>query len=124
MDPSRPRPLTTLGPRESILLDHAVGMEVVCRSGRLWLTQYGDARDIVLGPGQSFLISLPSCLIMGEGGKAVFVLRPQRGRRHTQGWLRRLAGLFDPRWSGAVQRGLDGRIRRGAPEQAGMSRTA
>jgi hypothetical protein len=103
----------TLEPRQSILLDHAAGTEVICREGRMWLTQYGDSRDIVLGPGQSFVLTLPSCLVMSASGNADFLLRaacPVGGGRRG-GWLRRIAGLFDPRWGSAAQRALQGRIR-------------
>ena len=103
-----------LEPRESIVLDHAAGMEVIARRGCLWLTQYGDSRDIVLEPGRSFVLTLPSCLVMSASGGADFLLRPAppaRGGGRRGGWLRRLAGLFDPRWGSAAQRALEGRIR-------------
>ena len=111
-----PSELTRLAlePRESIVLDHAAGMEVIARQGCLWLTQYGDSRDIVLEPGRSFVLTLPSCLVMSASGGADFLLRPAppaRGGGRRGGWLRRLAGLFDPRWGSAAQRALDGRIR-------------
>lgn len=114
MDTCRKFASMQLQPRESILLEHGAGTEIVCRQGRLWLTQYGDARDIVLKPGESFVVSLPSCLIMSDGGRADFLLRPAAGG-HTDGplqnWLRRLTSLFDPRWSGGVgRRALDGRM--------------
>ena len=32
----------------------ALGHRVECVSGTLWVTQDGDPRDIVLGPGESF----------------------------------------------------------------------
>lgn len=32
----------------------ALGRRVECLSGSLWITQDGDARDIVLAPGESF----------------------------------------------------------------------
>ncbi len=101
----------TLAPREAILLDHAAGMEVTVRRGRLWLTQYGDSRDIVLGPGQSFAMTLPSGLAMSAGGEVDFLLRPAVPARRSGGWLRRFAGLFDPRWSSAASRSLEGRLR-------------
>ena len=31
-----------------------VGRSVECLSGSLWITQDGDQRDIVLGPGEAF----------------------------------------------------------------------
>ena len=31
-----------------------VGRSVECLSGSLWITQDGDRRDIVLGPGEAF----------------------------------------------------------------------
>jgi hypothetical protein len=35
-------------------LRDAAGARIECLSGQLWITQHGDERDIVLGPGQSF----------------------------------------------------------------------
>lgn len=32
----------------------ALGRRVECLSGSLWITQSGDRRDIVLGPGEAF----------------------------------------------------------------------
>lgn len=37
-------------------IDDAVGREVMCDRGTIWLTQEGDERDIVLKAGEQFTI--------------------------------------------------------------------
>jgi hypothetical protein len=103
-----------LPPGETMVLDNATGIEVICRAGSLWITQYGDSRDIVLGPGQSFALGRPAGVVMTASKGADFVLRsqPQRPAPAARGgWLRRVAEFFDPSWSGRAQQALDGRIR-------------
>ncbi len=43
-----------LGHQAIYRLDDAAGMEIVCRSGSVWLTLDDDPRDIVLGACDSF----------------------------------------------------------------------
>ena len=99
-----------LAPRASEILMHAVGREVRCLSGRIWLTQYGDRRDIVLGPGQCFVLSLPNVVVMAAGKEAVFALGPREVAMPPCYWLRRIAGWFDPRHGSTVLRPLRGRV--------------
>lgn len=35
----------------------ARGLEIRCREGRLWVTQAGDGRDHLLGPGDCFAVT-------------------------------------------------------------------
>ena len=39
-----------------ITLDDAIGASVQARLGSLWITEEGDVRDIVLGPGEQRVI--------------------------------------------------------------------
>ena len=39
-----------------ITLDDAIGASVQARLGSVWITEEGDARDIVLGPGEQRVI--------------------------------------------------------------------
>ena len=32
-------------------------LRIVCRSGRIWLTQTGDSRDVLLRAGESFTVT-------------------------------------------------------------------
>ena len=45
-----------IGPRGGMLLHDATGSMVKCLSGIVWLTMEGDYRDIVLEPGESFVV--------------------------------------------------------------------
>ena len=45
----------TVLPRGSLLLiEHGQGMQIELWDGELWITQEGDTRDYVIGPGSSF----------------------------------------------------------------------
>ena len=52
-------------------IDAGAGRAVVCVSGALWLTQEGDVRDIVLGPGESFVIDTDGRVVVSGLGDAV-----------------------------------------------------
>ena len=43
-----------LKPKQMLKVRNGAGHAILCHSGSLWLTQYGDGRDIVLGAGESF----------------------------------------------------------------------
>ena len=44
-------------PREGMLgIEDGRGMRVEVAAGKVWLTQHGDLRDVVLGPGECFVI--------------------------------------------------------------------
>lgn len=102
-----------LAARASVVLTRAAGLEVRCRAGSVWLTQYGDDRDIVLRPGQSFVLSLATAVVMSSAqGASLCVQRvaPAAAAGAPRSLLRRLAGWFDPRGSSAVARQLRGRL--------------
>lgn len=44
----------TLGRHQSQRVDAPQGVRVHCLHGTLWITQDGEARDIVLGPGDQY----------------------------------------------------------------------
>jgi hypothetical protein len=98
-----------LAPRAAQVLTDAAGTEVLCHSGCVWITQYGDSRDRVLKPGQSCVLDLPTVVVMSSQHGALIGLRPgvPAVRR---GWWQRLAGWFDPRSGSAVNRELSGRL--------------
>ncbi|MCB1908439.1 MAG: DUF2917 domain-containing protein [Rhodocyclaceae bacterium] len=99
----------------SRLLEHAAGVELQCRSGSAWITQLGDDRDVVLTSGRSVVLSLPTAIVMTSRAGATLSYRPAGPQHRPGGWLKRVLGLFDPRWSGAAARSLRGRVRRAAP---------
>lgn len=66
--PAQPREIC-LAAGETRSLHAAPGTAVVCRGGIVWLTQGGNASDIVLHPGQEF-----HCMVAAH-----IVLSPLRG---------------------------------------------
>lgn len=103
-----------LGPRETMVLDHAQGVEVIARQGCVWLTQHGDSRDIVLDQGQSFTLESAAGVVMTTSRGAELILRaaqPGSAAISRAGWLRRLAGWLDPRAGSRVCAALEGRVR-------------
>lgn len=88
----------SLGANETMVLDQAVGVEVIGYKGCVWLTQYGDSRDVVLGPGQSFTLANSSDVIINSARGAEFILRASPcSAPSARGWLNRLAVWFDAR---------------------------
>ncbi len=92
------------------LIEASSGLELHCVSGTAWITQYGDDRDLVLSAGRSAVLSLPTAIVTSSLDGAVLLTRPASTEGRRRGWLRRLLGLADPRWSGAAARALHGRV--------------
>ena len=84
-------------------LTDAAGAEVTARSGRVWVTMEGDARDVDLTPGNAYTIER-------DGLTLVSALEPSlvqiRMRRHTGFWRER----FEQFWL-LLQRGAEIRAR-------------
>lgn len=59
-------------------LDSSEGSRITCLAGaRLWITQAGDLRDIVLAEGQSFVLDRPGlALVCALGGDALVAVEP------------------------------------------------
>lgn len=53
-----------LARRQELQLVDAAGNTVTCLRGGLWITQHHDTRDIVLGPGESFVFDRPGLAIV------------------------------------------------------------
>lgn len=73
------------------------GHSIVCDSGSVWLTQEGDARDIVLNAGEAFTLDrrgLTLVLAFEPGAIRITQAKPQAGAS-------RLAGLLKSALSGA-----------------------
>lgn len=88
----------SLGASGTMVLDRALGVEVIGHKGCVWLTQYGDSRDVVLGPGQSFALADASDVVITSARGAEFILRSSPcAAPAPRGWLQRFAGWFDAR---------------------------
>lgn len=55
-------------------IEHGQGLHVQCLSGSLWLTQDGDPRDIVLGPGEGATIERDGLSVVTALSDARFLL--------------------------------------------------
>ena len=84
-----------------VRLRRAKGVRVTCTQGLLWLTVEGEAGDIFLAPGDSYLIrgrGLGLLEAVGTGRA-----RLQRAQRRLSGqWARRLPGCARWKWSWAL----------------------
>jgi len=64
VDTESNRNVCDLGSRQTLPVYSAEGKEIVCISGELWITQEGDTRDIILGPGQTFTVDRPGLTLV------------------------------------------------------------
>lgn len=56
-------PVLALQRGEVITLDDARGVRILSRTGTVWVTEEGNPRDHILGPGE--------CLVVGKTGRTV-----------------------------------------------------
>lgn len=111
MDASGETMIRQLAPGESRVLMDMAGVEVRCLEGRIWLTQYGDDRDVVLEAGRAFVPLMSSAVVVSSSsGARLTLVRAAAVPRSRHGLWRRLLGLFDPRSGSVVTRQLDGRM--------------
>lgn len=72
-------------PGQVAMLDTTTTVEVRCRRGSLWLTEYGRGQDIVLHAGQTWLIEAGTQRVamsaLNADGPACITLTP-----HGRGW--------------------------------------
>jgi len=91
-------------------LDDAHGTQLRITRGSLWVTMERDVRDIVLGPGESFVIDRNGVTLAEAQGRTTLCVqgphvrarRIRRGAAHPSSlpfaWLRRWYGaISDPR---------------------------
>lgn len=109
MDAGGETMIRQLAPGECRVLKDMAGVEVRCLAGRVWLTQYGDDRDVVLEAGQVFEYLVSSVVVVSSSSGARVALRRAETMPRLGVW-RRLLGLLDPRSGSVVTRQLDGRL--------------
>lgn len=93
------------------VMDDVFGVEFRCLEGRIWLTQYGDDRDVVLEGGRGFVPASAAVVVVSSSRGALLSLSRPLGRVTTdpRPWWRRALSAFGPRGGGAMARSLQGR---------------
>jgi quercetin dioxygenase-like cupin family protein len=84
--------------RERVLSFHDVaGVELYCTRGALWLTQEGGGTDVVLTPGEAFIVERDGVtLVSGLNDRNALVVTPRHrlAVRNTSAWIVRLLRKF------------------------------
>ncbi len=71
-------------PRQATLgIEDARGMRLAVAAGKVWLTQHGDPRDVVLGPGESFVIDRAGRTVVQALDAAQLSLDAASGTPHS-----------------------------------------
>ena len=58
------QPVIALEPGQVVTLDDAQGTRIVTRIGTVWVTEEGDSRDHVVGPGDALVVARPGRTIV------------------------------------------------------------
>ena len=61
--------------RQNMSLVQAAGTRITCVSGCLWLTQYRDARDVVLAAGEFFVLDRSGVAVIQAIRPSTLVIR-------------------------------------------------
>ena len=69
-------------PRQQLRLNDAAGWVLEsCGGGTLWITQEGDARDVMLKVGERFTLDRDGKTLVSGLGEAILAVRPPAGAR-------------------------------------------
>jgi hypothetical protein len=85
MDTDLQRAASLIGPNATLALHDVAGHTILAVSGRLWLTQHGDSRDVFLEPGQQFTVERQGDTVAQAlgAGAAVILVEPPATRREA-----------------------------------------
>lgn len=102
----------------STVLGEAAGTLITCLSGCVWVTRYGDPRDVILHAGSCFEVDGPGTVVMtAHHGARLHISPPPGGLRPGRsgglgGFLRSLLRHpLRPRWQSAARRLAGGSMR-------------
>jgi hypothetical protein len=92
----------TLSPREALSLPDVRGATLRVTHGTLWLTQERDRHDIVLRPGDNWVVESNGNTVVEAQNDAMFCIVGRQGarlrlpanREKTSAWLSRMADWF------------------------------
>lgn len=68
-------PVLALEPGEILSLDDACGMRIHAREGTVWVTEEGERRDFVVGPGEAFRVRRGGRTLVQAMAAALVALR-------------------------------------------------
>jgi hypothetical protein len=69
----------------TLRLEDAQGASVGVTAGELWVTQEGDPRDLVIGPGERVRLDRPGRSVLQALGRAVLTIEPPAASRRADG---------------------------------------
>jgi len=73
-------PVLALETGQLLSLDDARGTSIQSRLGTVWITEEGELRDFVVGPGEAFLVTRPGrTLVQAMAPAHVALRREQEG---------------------------------------------
>lgn len=79
---------------ELMRLEGAQGTRILSQGGRVWITQDGDPRDVVLEPGEAFDLDRPTlAIVQAIEAATIAIAEPRRSR---PSWFDRAARLAPP----------------------------
>jgi hypothetical protein len=70
-------PVLALASGEILALDDIEGVSIKARVGTLWITQEGAYEDVVLGPGEHFVVKRPGRTVIQAVEPAWISIREQ-----------------------------------------------
>jgi hypothetical protein len=68
-------PVLDLGQGDVVTLVDAEGTRIAARTGRVWITQEGDRRDHIVGPGETLVVARPGRTVVQALQSARIALR-------------------------------------------------
>lgn len=77
----------------ALSMTDAAGAQVEVRTGRVWLTMDGDARDIFLAPGDTHAVERNGLTLISAIQPSVVRVQPPRPR--SSAWKRGLARVWE-----------------------------
>ena len=77
-------PVLALETGQIFSLDNACGTSIQPRRGTVWITEEGEARDFVVGPGEAFLVTRRGRTLVQAMAPAHVALRGKEARAAPQ----------------------------------------
>ena len=90
--------LVEIAPGQILLVSDALGTHVCCTRGGVWITQADDTRDIVLRPGEAFVLDRKgTAVISAPRGATLRMEEAPEAPRAMRTWAERWTALVQHR---------------------------